>query len=291
MARRFVALLAVSAMVALAACGDDDAETTTAGAETTTGTETTTDDGGATDDGGTTDDGATTDDSEATDDGGVTDDGGATDGDGEGSEDQQAAEAALLTLDDLPEGFQQQPTSEDEGDDELLEELASCIGVDPAMFDRGNPEASASFGSPTGQQVNSEVTYTASTDEAMETMEAIRNEDTPGCLEDIFEQQMQEFVTEAQEAQEAEGVPVTDAEITDVSVDTREVPDMGDDSAGLTVTITFTEQGQDLTITMDMIVVRVDRVGVSMMFQGLNEPFPADQAEELTQTVVDRIEV
>lgn len=47
----------------------------------------------------------------------------------------------------------------------------------------------------------------------------------------------------------------------------------------------------EVEVFIDMVLVRVGRVGITMTFQGLMEPFPEEGAEDLTQVVVDRLNV
>jgi hypothetical protein len=291
MTRRLIALLAALAMLAVAACGDDDTETTTAGAETTdAATDDAATDDAATDDAATddaaTDDAATDDaatDDAATDDA-ATDDA-ATDDDAaaDGGADEEAAQAAILTADDVPEDFSEVavPDPDTQEDPEMLEELAECLDEDPEQFGDDNPGAESAFSSPDGQEVSSEVRYLPSADEAETRMEIFQNEDTPQCFQQVIDGLIENMIGAAGE----------DVGVDDISVERLDVPEMGDESDGLEVSFTLSGQGQELTFYLDLILVRVDRAGVSMAFQGLGEPFPSDLAEELTQTVVDRVEV
>lgn len=64
---------------------------------------------------------------------------------------------------------------------------------------------------------------------------------------------------------------------------------MGDDSAAFRLTVPLASQGVDVDLTIDVVMVRVGRAGITTTFQSTFSPFDSAEAARLTQLVVDRI--
>jgi hypothetical protein len=268
--RRGAALVLVLLLGVLAACGDDSSDPPAEDATATADT-------GGTDGEGTADTGGTDDD----DTGGT--DGDATDGD-DASGDEAAAEAALLTIDDFPDGWQAAPSENDEAaQDEFNAALAACLDVDPAILDRDNPSAeSDDFTSPEGQTVNSEVALTPSAEQAIEVIEILEDERTPECYGDGLSRVLEENLAEIGQG---------DLEMGDPAFERVDIPSLGDDAVGFQVTIPLAAAGQEIELVLDLWAVRVGRAGITMTFQSPAGPFPAEEAERLTRLVIDRLPI
>lgn len=207
--------------------------------------------------------------------------------DEERAADVALAETFLLTLEDLPAGWQVEPDDnaddESDNDDEpMAQQLAECLGVESDQFESVDHSASSpDFLSPTGLRAKSEVAATPSVEWATERVELFAHESLPGCLNELFTER---FTEEMANEEAPPGVTYGDPQISRITF-----PEMGDGTQAVRITIPVSVDETDVEIYADMVLVRQGRFGVTMTFQGVIDPFPAELAEELTGTVVERI--
>ena len=197
--------------------------------------------------------------------------------------DQAAADAALLTLDDFPSGWQEGPPVPEDDDDEVQADMAECLGIDPDEVDSGNPRAtSPPFVSEDEHEVLVGVTMAPSADEVQERLELLASDEAPGCYSDAVQAVVAgNLLTNDLPA----GVEVDDPTVNRLSFDR-----LGDRSVAFRATLPITFHGLDLALYVDLVFVQVGRAGVSMQFQSELSPFDVDEAARLTQIVVDRVE-
>jgi hypothetical protein len=196
----------------------------------------------------------------------------------ERASDQQTAQDAVLTLEDLPPGWEASTDEEqDDNADDLEAGLAACLSVDRTFFESDNPQAeSPTFVSAQGEQVQSEVTLTDSVSNATEVLDVLARDETPACYASAVESLLEE-------------APLDDVDIRDVTFDRLSFATVGDDVAAFRSTIALSAQGIDVDLFVDFVAVRVGRAGITMTFQSQGAPFPVDEAERLTRVVVDRV--
>jgi hypothetical protein len=201
--------------------------------------------------------------------------------------DAQAAEELNLTLRDFPAGWEAMPPDGDEDDDERVwSDLADCMGVEAAEFDQDNPKSeSPSFSNADDEEVTSEVAFTATRDDAIHSIEMMQRDEMPGCYAKEIEALLRDNLLNPSEGQE---VP-DDLEMGKPTVNPMSFAQLGDDSLAYRVTLPLSASGIDADLYVDIVVVRVGRVGVTMTFQSVFTPFDPGQAEELLRAVVDRI--
>jgi hypothetical protein len=202
--------------------------------------------------------------------------------DAEREADQQAAEAMLLTLGDFPAGWEAGPVEEDEGNEDLRGDLANCLGVDEDVLDSDNPQAtSPTFASSNDEEVSVEVGFTPSSDEASRVLEVMHDDAMPGC----YAETLRALVT--RNLLTAEDLP-DDVEVGEPTFNPLSFTDLGDDSVAFRTTLPVAVGQLNVDVYVDVVVVRIGRIGITATFQSQLSPFDSDQAAELVQIVVDR---
>jgi len=197
------------------------------------------------------------------------------------ADDQSAAEAALPTLDDFPEGWSSKPADDesDAGDDAL----ADCLGLTDeeraATIDSEDPKGtSPTFVAPDESEVDVEVTLTASASVASDDIHLLTGDDLPDCFAEALETSLQE------------GGDMPDGvEFGDVTVEDQAAGDVGDEAASLRVTLPLTADGEQHQAIVDTYLIRVGRAGIQTTFTSLDEPFTAEDAATVNQLVADRL--
>jgi hypothetical protein len=194
--------------------------------------------------------------------------------------DQQIADSSILSLDDLPPGWESSPPEDDDKEEEELDrQFAECLDVDPDVFADNEAQAESSFASADDEEITSEVSFEPSVEEVAETMELIRREDMPGCYARIVQDGIAREVAASED----------DIDVGEVTVNEMSFEDLGDDSIAFRVTVPFSSGDLDGELYFDVVTVAVGRAGINMTFQSTLTPFDRAQALELTQLVVDRV--
>ena len=202
--------------------------------------------------------------------------------DAERREDEDAAEAALLVLDDFPAGWEAEPAENDEADDDDIRSgLEDCLGTDESEPDTDGPSVSSpTFTSPNEEEVTAEVTLTPSAGDASRTIERLESDAAPGCYAEAFRAVIERNL----QARHAGGC-------RDRGADGREdlVRNLGDGSLAFRATLPVSVEGTDVAVFLDIVLVRVGRAGIETSFSSELTPFDTDESERLTGIVVDRV--
>jgi hypothetical protein len=188
--------------------------------------------------------------------------------------DEEVIEDAILTVDDLPDGFEEADADDDEGDD--LEGCAEDSGFDadaleenqvidgePVSFEQSTDEAFVSVGATIGSVRDTE---------PAEDLLALF-EDDDDFLDCVFDALEQAFEDDDQEAENF------DAEVIDAAVD-------GDASAAVRVEVEV--RGFEAEIEQHLVLV--GRFGVALQVVAVNEPLDEDLVEDALDVMVDRLE-
>ena len=182
--------------------------------------------------------------------------------------DRRIADAAVLTSADLPDGWTGGAT--DDSDDEQ-----TCPAIDSAKA-----AASARADTPDftkREQFLDETVYVMDDETAAEeAFSAILSEETRTCLGDELRKAL-----EAQVADE-------DVKLGEIVAEPLEPVDAGSDSGGIHVTVPFTVQGQDVAVTLDSTIVRVERVLAFVSAGGSGEPVDEAVLDEVTVAAADK---
>lgn len=189
------------------------------------------------------------------------------------SADQAAAEAALLTIDDFPEGWVVEPSGEDSAlTDRVQAELVGCAGGDgETILDLGGAIADTDdFMSPNELRVSETVTLL---DEATAEDFMVRfSADTmEPCMADVMQRAIEELV--ANPTDPTATFP-TDTEIGTVTATALPLTPAGDGVVGHRITIPVLIQGLTINIYLDAVVVRSGRALAGLSFQSQVEAMP-----------------
>lgn len=200
--------------------------------------------------------------------------------------DQDAAEAMLLTLDDFPSGWQEEPADDEEASEEedeaIQADLAECLGIDPEDFDPDNPSAtSPTFTSPDEKEVSVDVAFAPSAEAAAVAFETLSDDATPGCYGDALQSWLEGAAFE-------EGLP-EGVEVGDVTASPLSFAALGDESSAFRVTLPVSAEGVTVDLYLDIVFARVGRIGIEGTFDSQFSPFAEADAAALMQTVIDRV--
>jgi hypothetical protein len=203
---------------------------------------------------------------------------------GEG-DDLAAAEAALLTLDDLPSGWEAEPADEPEGDVAIDDEVERCLGVDnDDPLDDASHASSPTFTGPANEEVAASVTIAPSADVAVRAIEPLHSPEAPGCFAQAFGAQLQGV--EGPEG--PEGVEIGEPTFEPIALGS-----LGDDSVAIAGTLPATTQGVDIALHGAAVFARVGRGLIVATFVSsdtpISEPIGTGQMRQLSQIVVDRL--
>jgi hypothetical protein len=200
----------------------------------------------------------------------------------------RTAKAALLTLDDLPDGWTAEPSDASDADDEAVNsQLADCLGVDADFFAGSGPDKvevkSDDFSSPNdgasggvSQSVNVETTERMTND-----FSVINSPKLTGCLETVYGAFLkQEF---------AEDPQTKGAEVGDVTATRSNIPTYGDESTGIAIKVPFSIGTTDAEVDLDMIFVRVGNVGAQLVFENTFKPFDTETAAGITSKAAAKL--
>ena len=193
------------------------------------------------------------------------------------SSDAEIAEQAVLTIDDVPEGFEEQPVT----DDEAPPSGRACKDIRRGrkLLDSA-PNAEAEFRTPGdetgGALINNKVTVFKSARGAKRAYAAYAGPQSAECFrltyEEIFLEQLDD----------------PDASV-DISVDEYD-PDLGDAAAGYEIEIQASAQGESKTFHIDIEVSRVGRAVDAFAFFNTGSPPPSDDVVTMTDAGVGRLE-
>ncbi len=246
---RALAFLLVSTL-SLAGCGDDDGDEDAATTTTEAPDATETTDSTAPSSDGQTPDGGSTDPARAA-----------------------QAEAAVLRMEDLPEGWGVQDPEEGLDLEATWQDLMSCLGVEVADQPLGIA-TSPTFLRGLATQVRSTVEYLPAA-QAQAIATALDSPEFQQCATDAFAADAARSVPEG-------GVPGP------VEVSPLEFPDLGEQTFAWRVNVTIDLEGLQVPIFQDLVVVFADEALTRTMFLNPGSEFPPELQRTLVETVVDR---
>ncbi len=206
-----------------------------------------------------------------------------SEGDAGGAEDQVIADEAVLTLDDMPTGWEVAPAEDEEEaqaeEDELDEAFAECLDIDVSELQSDSPTADSGFVNSDDEEVTSKVTVSASEAEIQDDIDRFRDETAQGCYVDVVSEVLATRLISSGE----------DVEIGEITFNELSFEDLGDDSIAFRLTVPLSSEGVDVDLYVDYVIARKGRVAVTNSFQTTFTPFDEAVALELTEIVVDRI--
>ena len=191
-------------------------------------------------------------------------------------EDEEIIDDAILTLDDLPDGFEEaEPDDDDDPASESIEDCADDAGLDPDDIEENRVVESESieFTLPSDDIFLSVVASIGSvrdTDPSERLLALFDDDDFQDCMFDALEESF---------ADQGQDVSDFDAEVIDAAAD-------GDASAALRVEAEVS--GFDTEIEQHLVLV--GRFGVSVQVVSLNAPIDGDLVEDALDAMIERIE-
>jgi hypothetical protein len=203
------------------------------------------------------------------------------------TEEQRQADAAFaaqaqLVAADLPAGWAGEP--QDDDDDPLPPGLLDCLGVpedlrDELDDDEDEVSAESDEFSLEDASTSSNVYVYASDAHARTQFVFFDDPDFVGCFETALREQF--------EGQTADGdVPI---EITDLSLELVDAPDVGDEAYGMRFELAVAAAGLEFRSVGDFVVFRVGRAVADLQFTNVGGVFDPALAEQLTGVVAGRM--
>jgi hypothetical protein len=203
------------------------------------------------------------------------------------SEDQAAAEAALLVLSDFPTGWTEEAEPEPT-EQELAYQatIAECAGGEGNLLDLGGHLASSpDFAGPDEQRVEESVTIV----EPAVAEDFMARFSAPG-VEECFGDAVRTFVAENFSNQDDPSQTLPgDVTIGEVTIGEVLVEPAGDDLVAYRITVPMTVTGVSLEAVVDIVAVRSGGSVAGLTFQSLFEPFPAEDVERYIGLAVERL--
>jgi len=194
--------------------------------------------------------------------------------------DLAAAQSAMLTLADFPEGWTDTPVEADVAS-ELDARLAECVGVDSVT----SSDASASsgvFASIDGSLVvDQRVGVHATEQDARLVIARLTNPEVPGCVAAAY--------TELGAAALGAGAVVEGAEIGEVTASRLPVGAAGNATQAIRVVIPLTTGGAASLLTVDHVFARTGRSLASLSFEARLEATTVETIDEITAAAASRL--
>jgi ribosomal protein L12E/L44/L45/RPP1/RPP2 len=188
--------------------------------------------------------------------------------------DTTAAEAALLTLADFPEGWTEAPS---DGVTDVEDRLAECIGVD-SLTSADASAASADFSSPDGNLVVTQsIGVTPTEQDARLVLAGLTNPDVPECLAAAYNE-----LGAAALGAVAEGATLGEATASRLAVGAA-----GDATQAIRVEIPAADGAS--TITVDHVVSRSGRSISALTFVGRIEATAVETIDSITEPAAARL--
>ena len=169
--------------------------------------------------------------------------------------DQAKAQAALLTLSDLPAGWTASPSSSSDNSGiggSGPTQLASCLGVSPATLDSNPPKAdSPTFSDPNGANtVDDQVQVFPTAAAAATDFSLFSSPKTPSCMTQLFNGPLKSAFTANLQAGQT---------LVSVTTAAKPFPAIADHSGDVEVTFVVAMSGLNVKVFLDLIVVTKGR--------------------------------
>lgn len=192
------------------------------------------------------------------------------------------AEAAVLTLQDLPTGWSSKPREEEDGDDEVDEKFADCLDVPvEEVTDSGHPLAeSETFVAEDDSEVEAEVGVAPSVEEAADHFDMATSPEYLDCVRAVLPSLMEE-------AAKDEG---GEFEIADASIGPLRIEESGDRSAGFRMALAIETQGLSIDFYYDILFAQVGRASAQVTSMAVFTPPDVGFTQSLLDQMIDRID-
>lgn len=208
-----------------------------------------------------------------------------SDGDGDAQDieaDTAAAESALLVLADLPAGWSEAPSTSTD-DDEMDRRQAECLGAPgDELFDTEAKAETDTFTDGAGNQIEQVVALMPTADDAVDTLAGFEDDGAAPCLTEAFNDRFRSVVEESGELGEAA--------LGEITVAPLEVAAAGDETHAFRIEIPITLGDASLTVTADLVAVRVGRSLAGLTFTSETGSTPVALIDEITGITAERLD-
>lgn len=189
--------------------------------------------------------------------------------------DEEVIDDSLLTLDDLPDGFEEVDADEDDDSEEGIDDCADDAGIDADDIDDNRVVDSETVAFERSSQeefvsVTASIGSVRDADLAARTLELFDDDDFQDCVFEALEDAVGESSSD---------IGAFDPEVIDAAAD-------GDASAALAVEMEI--DGFDAELQQHLVLV--GRFGVSFQAVALGVPVDSDLVEDAIDEMIDRIE-
>jgi hypothetical protein len=205
--------------------------------------------------------------------------------------DRNAAQAALLTLSDMPTGWTSSPHDDSPGAPTLHRDLAKCLDLtEDELGLLGDDDASADspdFSSgDEDAEVQASVGLAATAADAERTMAIAAGPKMPQCLRQAMATQIRYSLAHPDKPGDTipKGLKVEEPEASPLSF-----PTLGDQTVAIRIKIPMSYATIQLDVTGDLIFIQRGRAGATLTFLGFGSPFPTELETQLARTQADRL--
>lgn len=196
--------------------------------------------------------------------------------------DVAAAEAAVITVADLPEGWTE--SAREDAATALEGRLAECVGVEGDRITAAGATArSPQFAAPEGTLSLTQDIGVLATERDARTVVAFTAEPAvPTCFADAYGELGSDVLA---------GTLVDGAELGVPAATRLQVGSAGDATQAVRVIVPVTGDPSVVEVTIDHVVVRSGRALVSLTFENRAEATPVETIDEFTALVAERLTV
>ena len=184
----------------------------------------------------------------------------------------QQIKKSLLTIDDMPSGFSEDPEmSTDDSEDNFTSGSSDCKALNSTLNEPGTKSKTVGEGE-VGFKESDFGPFVA---ESVASFKGAAIEDSMGDLKQAFSK-CKRFTTTDEDGAKLK-----------FRVAPMSFPDLGDDT--IAVKLSAKEPTFDLSFTLDLVAVRVDQNVVMMLNFGIGKALAGEKFESLVRLAVDRI--
>jgi len=188
--------------------------------------------------------------------------------------DEELVNAALLTLDDLPDGFAEEPTDDDDDNEEADECLEEAVGLTRDEFEDARTARSDSVQFESEEDtvsLRARVSAFESSDVPGEAIDAFDTDEFLACLQESFESQP-----------ESDGYEITALEARSALI--------GDETTSYNLQLDLTATDTDIAIESRLAALLVDRYVVSIESTTLSGNTDEALISDALETMAARLE-
>ena len=201
--------------------------------------------------------------------------------------DKALAQQASLKLADFPAGWTSQPPSSTNADQTLTNQLASCLGTSASQLSSSPAEyESPTYSDSSNNTAANRVVYRATAAEVKSAFDVISGPKAPAC----YSKAVQAVINDAiQHPSNPQDTLPAGASVGQTTFSPMSFPTYGDATVAYRVKVPVSYSGLSIDAYIDVVASIKGRSAVTMLFEGVTQPFPTDQEQHYTDVVVGRL--